>query len=149
MRYKGWTFFAACMRERLEGWCDSPSEKKVSWLVYQWLAQGKLSRFYICHVCLWAHPSPGVQLSPFELTWRDCIGVRPQDCFQDDVIHPPCLSSEWLIKSYVWLSVSDWRHSTSDSFLFVREEFARSGWFFRFLFIYWLNISEVAVRMTG
>lgn len=97
-------------------WCDSPSVKKVSWLVYQWLAQGKLSRFYICHVCLSVHLSPTVQLSQFEVTWRDCISVCLQDCFRGDVIHPPvCHLSDCHKKLSVWLSVyrtDNQRHPT-------------------------------------
>lgn len=87
--------------------------------MYQWLAQGKLSQFYICHVCLSVHLSPSVQLSQFAVTWRDCISVCLQDCFQGDVIHPPvCHLSDSHKKLSVWLSVylTDNRlHSTSDS----------------------------------
>lgn len=64
-------------RQAHEGWCDSPSVKKVSWLVYQWLAQGKLSQFYICCVCLSVHLSLSVQLSQFKVTWLyQCLSPR-------------------------------------------------------------------------
>lgn len=88
---------------------DSSSVKKVSWLVYWWLAQGKLSRFYICRVCLSAFRSIHHSVSScqeFEVTWRDCINVCLQDCFQGDVIHPPvCHMSDCHKKLSIGLSV--------------------------------------------
>lgn len=144
-----------------KGWCDSPSVKKVSWLVYQWLTQGKLSRFYICRVCLSVHPSPSVQLSHFEVTWRDCISVCLQDCFQDDVIHPPvCHPTDCHKELSVCLSVSltdNQLHSQSDSCRLsplCKRWTVRSGFWVLGVFGWLIMINDVRstvtpVQMTG
>lgn len=124
--------------------------EKVSWLAYQWLAQGKLSPpwFYICHVCL----SVYLSLSGcHSLNWGDASVSVSVSEITFRVMSSICLSVIWVtvIKSYVWPSASSiWFMSTH--FYSCKRRTVRSSWRLEDMgFLVKLNLKEPFLPFWG